>query len=761
MSSCNEKRFQSMLHHYELGLLGDEDRLQFEAHLLECDYCFEEVKRFQRVARLMAHDPEIRDTVRQLDDRVPAEHEVSSRRKWFAWSRLVPTSAVAVLVLVFLVLKDWQVDIRPSEEAFAHENRLAVMPFENLGDPEDSTGMGAIAANLLITDLSQSQYVQVLSSQRLQDILKKAGPSDEEPIAETAALETARTARAKWVLQGSIVQVEPSLVVTIQLIEVAEGTVIASHRVSSKPGEDIFAVVDRLTVAVKSDLTLPAKAQQEEDRSIADVTTNSVDAFRYYLEGIRFQTSFYFQEAIAAYHQALEYDSTFAMVYYYLAELEDRNLIEQAVTYSVGASWKEQRYIRAKQASLAYDNKGAIVYLREIIERYPDEKNALMRLAMNEYALTDFQSAAEHYLAVIKIDPGDKGAFNQLAYTYSALGNLDSAIWAANKYIELAPDEANPYDSRGDLYAVRGKLDEAIESFRAALEIKSDYFVSLEKLGHMYVFKGEFERADSVYRVLGRYDDANQRSLSRLFLTYGTLRQGRRRDALRLLDDGIARNRTDQIIEETYQMHRMKALIYEDMGQFEKAMTELDTSSATCNEPTPITLLAMDAQRARVLAKMGNHDLAEQTVEKLRTDLQESGYSGAKYYCAAAIAAWYRGDAEAALTFAGQYEHIDDKGFDYPQRFTLARLYLETDRLETAVTEFEDLLQGLSCAPFYWGTFGAKSHYYLGRAYEESRWYDKAIVQYETFLELWGDGDTDIEEITDTRERLARLESKP
>ena len=48
-------------------------------------------------------------------------------------------------------------------------------------------------------------------------------------------------------------------------------------------------------------------------------------------------------------------------------------------------------------------------------------------------------------------------------------------------------------------------------------------------------------------------------------------------------------------------------------------------------------------------------------------------------------------------------------------------------------------------------------HYYLGQAYEQSRWRDRAIEQYETFLDIWKDADARLESVEDAKARLARL----
>jgi tetratricopeptide (TPR) repeat protein len=760
MSDCVEKRFQGMLHHYELGMLPDDQRLEFEVHLLDCDHCLEQVQRFQRVSRLLTGDPEVQLTIRELDDAATeaSERRAMPRLKW-VWSRLVP-SAAAVVVFLLLVLKDWQVDIRPTNEAVAESNRLAVLQFDNLIDADDPRRFGEIAAGLLITDLSQSHYVRVLSPVQFNDLLRTAGTAEGRPIDPAVALKAARQARVRWLLHGSILRMTPEIVVTTQLIDVSDGSVSASERITGQPGEDIFAVVDRLTIALKNNLALPEDAHTEEDRSVAEVTTNSVEAFRYYMEGIELEAKFYRLEAVAAFREALEHDSTFAMVYYYLALLEDRTLIAQAARYSAGASWKEQRYISAMQARLDDDHRRPIELLEEIVERYPDEDRALQLLGQYEYELGNYRQSIGHLTALTTFDPENKVALNQLAYSYSALGNLDSAIWAINRYVELAPDEANPYDSRGDLYSVRGKIDEAIESYRAALGVKPDFAASLEKLGHMYVYKGEYDSADSVYRLLERHDDPNQRSYARYYRAYIPLRQGRMQQALAILDEGIVASKAEQNRHMRYLMHRMKALILEESARWDEALVELDQSLALYAEFRPNDRVSYLDQKARLLAQAGDFEQASQLTEQVRTDLETAELSLSKYWYMAAVTAWQQGDHETAVDFAEKYAPTLESRLGYGRRFTLARIYLDAGRLDDAVTEFEDQIRDLECSRLYWGHFSVKTHYYLGRAYEESHWYERAIAQYRTFLELWQNADEGIVEIDDARRRLTRLQSE-
>ncbi|MCJ7459541.1 MAG: protein kinase, partial [candidate division Zixibacteria bacterium] len=390
-----------------------------------------------------------------------------SKNKFFPI--LIPASAVFILVLLFLILKPFKFEISPEKKATAAENTLAIMYFENLVDPTDSTKLGEIITNLLITDLTESQYLRIVSSQRLYDILKLLGKEGIKRVDRATATQVAEKANAKWMLLGSVLQIKPEIILTAQLVEVKTGNAIASQRITGQAGENIFPLVDKLTVEIKKDLSLPAIAQKEPDPSVADVTTHSPEAYRCYLEGIDYKNKLYSKEAEESFRKALKYDSTFAMAYYQLTRMgtdDWKEMLERAIKYSDKVSHKEKNYIKVLE--IEYSEKTTwedyVKELKELLKRYPEEKDALIMLGAYYIGLRKFEQSLEYYNQVIEIDPLNKLAYNDLAYAYNELGNFDKSIWAINKYISLAPDEANPYDTRGDLYAYNGRLDQAIES---------------------------------------------------------------------------------------------------------------------------------------------------------------------------------------------------------------------------------------------------------------------------------------------------------
>jgi tetratricopeptide (TPR) repeat protein len=774
MADCTNERFKGMLHSYELGLLPEETKREFELHLYECEYCFNSLRQFTDEATLIKHDPDIRKIVHQAaakrlhpsGEESPVEAPPTPPKR--IWTSLVPSSLVAVAVLVILILRPWQIEFRPTQEAIAAENRLAIMYFDNLTDRDDPDRLGEIVTSLLITDLSESHYVRVVSSQRLHDLLNLLDMPDTKTLNSNAATQVAVRAGANWMLMGNIIEEEHRATLTAQLIEVATGVVVASQEVIGQTGDDLFTLVDRLTVEIKLDLSLPTEALEEPDPLVADATTHSPEAYRFYLEGLDYAAKFYFAEATASFREALEFDSTFAMAWFRLAMQsagpERRELINRAANNCDQVSNREKLYIMSQQAFTAGDDTLYSQYLSEIVRRYPDEKEAHYLLGLYEYTQFEQVKTIEHMNRAIELDPVYKEAYNHLMYAYNDVGDFANAIRSINQYIELAPDEANPYDSRGDLYAYNGDLERAIESYRQALEIKPDYMVSLLKLGHMLVFNRQYAMADSCYQASLAAEDKHFRSLARLYRVYIPVHQGKLDLALQMLEDGLAAEIKEQaagaVDGDESEFRYLRALIFAQQGEYARAADEAAAAIEAYNRAYPDSKTAYRCLYATVLAEGGDFDRAGQILAELSQNLTESGSGPFRYYYGLGAKELHRGDlgaAAAALEKASTYTTVTR---DFSGHYLLGRVYLQSGRISEAVRELEQQLSIYTPERIFRGISSIKLHYYLGRAYEESRWYDKAAEQYETFLDIWSEADPGITEIDDARTRLAKLRNR-
>jgi serine/threonine protein kinase/tetratricopeptide (TPR) repeat protein len=675
---------------------------------------------------------------------------------------IIPASIVFIIALLFLILKPFKFEIVPEKRAAAEENTVAIMYFENLVDKEDKERLGEIVTNLLITGLSGSQYLNVVSSQRLYDILKLLGKEGTKVIDKNVASQVATKAEAKWMLLGSILQIEPQVVLTSQLVEVESGKVLASQRITGDAGENIFSMVDRLTGEVKKGLSLPAQAQKEEIPKVADVTTHSPEAYRYYLEGLDYYNKLYSTEAEKSFEKALEFDSTFAMAYFRLALLkagsEQKKLIAKAVEYIDRVSQKEKYYIKVLEADASGNDTQCLKWLKKLTEGYPQEKEAFFWLGLHYYKLRQFEEAVRYYNKAIEIDPLYKFAYNMLAYAYNEIGDFEKSIWAINKYISIAPDEANPYDSRADLYAYNGKIDQAIESYKKALGIKPDFYASLAKLGHMYLYKREYAKAESCYKALSSSNEKPYRSGGRMALALIPLYQGKFEDALKTLDDGIAADRMEQAEgEPNAYKHFQKAYIYEEQKKMALALKEAEIGIEVLKKVAPNDPVNMRDFYAYLLAESGKIKEAEEIALTLKKDIEEKNQTMIyAYWLALGAIELSKGDTNTAVTYL---EKADKEATSplFHVRVFLAKAYLESGKIGEAVAELEKALTRYDNLRASVPIWAVKVNYLLGLAYEKSGWNKKAIEKYEEFLDIWKNADPGIPEVEDARERVKKL----
>lgn len=681
---------------------------------------------------------------------------------------VVASSAVLVIALALFILKPFKFDVAPEQKASAADNSLAVMYFENLSDPSDADKAGEMAANLLITGLSESQFLRVLSRQRLFDILNSLGKPEGTKIGPSTSTEIAARANVKWIVTGKVYQTSPRIVMSADVSESGTGQIVTTQRIDGEPGEDLFAVIDKLGASLRSNIALPAEAQAEETKSVADVTTHSSDAYRHYLEGIEYKSKFYIKEAVESLQKAISFDSNFAMAYFQLGSLPNVDQIvgraariawlEKAEQYSGNVSWKDQRYIRA---AIHFRNNNLIAAIREhdqIIERYPDEKDAWHAKGFYSSRLGRDEDALFCYQRIVAIDPSDKNACNSLAYAYEKLGHFDKAITTINQYVAMAPGEANPYDSRGDLYAYNGRTQEAIESYEIAMR-KNRNFNSDQKLWYMYAYIGDYGRSDSVCQALAARSTKSQRAFGRLCIPRLTAYQGQFRKALEQLDEAISADRLERYAESAYLGKlQTKARLQFAVGDDEAA---LETCLLHAGES--VKLDSVNAVGFTILvpayARLGRFADAQRELQNMKSRLlaREDTTGWEKQLAASAgCLAFYEGRFSDAIR---ELEQMDPTARYAEAVGLLAQSYLGEGMLEKAVNELERFLRYQNGFRIAHPHDGVRCFYWLGLAYEQSGWKDKAAKQYQTFLDIWKNADPGIPEIDDAKARLSKLTS--
>jgi serine/threonine protein kinase len=688
---------------------------------------------------------EIRSTVKvKTRDKTLSVSALSLRKKLIFVTALVCLLAVAVAIY-FNLIKD------NSPPLPGNQNKsLAVMYFENIPDPKDETHTDMITT-LLITALSQTKGMEVISREQLYRVLDEMGLSDNKIITQKTAIKVAQYANVSTILVGSIVQSEPSLAVTTQLIDVKSGKILESQRLVGYKSEPIFTFVDSLALLVRNDLQIK-QADTSEIKSVAVVTTNSPEAYRAYLEGLNLGDKAYGSEATAAFKKAIELDSSFAMAYYYLGGSQN---IKKAVELADNTTERERLLIFAM--NYRYQNKptqAAEIY-KQIIEKYPHEIEAYENLA--SIHRQDLDLDIDLFLRGVRTNPSSKMLWNDLAISYTYNNQKQKALDAVDKYIKLAPAEPNPYDTKGFIYAMFMEYDSSAIFYNKALEIRKDFELGTAiKLGFYEALKGKYKEAQKYFDMSG---------FSPLLYPSMDIHRGKLNSEFERLSE-VNKSKLTQL-EEWYTWAILEHLYYET-GRFAEMLRIAKEGVIENKKTAPKTIYGRD-YLAWALAKNGRSKEAESLLNDILKNADKY-YSFVKLRAlfASALVSFEEGKYELSIEkFKNVYSKIRPN--HEPNLFYAVSL-LKTGLISEAVEELNRLKNWPMDPDLYWNPFvtgelfyayipNVKAHYWLGVAHEKLGEKEKAIKEYKIFLNTWKDADFNSPEIKDAKVRLKNLKA--
>ncbi len=158
------------------------------------------------------------------------------------------------------------------------------------------------------------------------------------------------------------------------------------------------------------------------------------------------------------------------------------------------------------------------------------------------------------------------------------------------------------------------------------------------------------------------------------------------------------------------------------------------------------------------LARAGRFDEARAMAEELRQDIEAADRPEVmnEYWNAVAFIEMVRGNPGTAVSYFEKAREIDPTPHFHID-IRRGRAYLEAGRLAEAVAVLERALSRYDEDRASNPAFSVRTHYFLGRAYEESGWRERAIAQYRLLLETWNDADPGIAVVEEARQRLANL----
>ena len=422
---------------------------------------------------------------------------------------------------------------------------LAVLPFANLQNAEDPQRLGQILQELIITDLSDLASLRVLSSQRLFDVQRQIVRGPRATIDRETASEVALRAGASTMLTGTLSQLGANWIITLQLVDVEDGTVLKSERLN---GEDLYAMVDRLTDLVVRDLGVFGSGAGE-DVAVRDRTSSSIEAYQAYLAGVELLNGLDFAAAAERLQRAVEIDPSFGRAYYKLAIARwwaqsvekghgskvDRDpgaVLRSLLDGEVKLSRKDRLMAGAFLDLVEARPAEARPRFEEIVEEYPDEKEGWYGLGEAIFhgavAKTDRLGALDPFEKAIELDPSFSLAYYHVADLYIAEGRFDEGIERVRFFIEQDPDNLSWYQEWVRLAVARGdetEIDRLIDDSLARIDAPAPRRTFLQTAAMAARNEGKLSLAENL--LVRALEQETDESAHRVYGELGELALGR------------------------------------------------------------------------------------------------------------------------------------------------------------------------------------------------------------------------------------------
>jgi TolB-like protein/Flp pilus assembly protein TadD len=360
--------------------------------------------------------------------------------------------------------------------------RVAVLPFENLGAPEDDYFADGIADAVRgkLTSLPGLQVIARASSTPY----KKTTKTPQE-IARELGAHYLLTATVRWQKSGvgNRVQVSP------ELVEMQESGAPASkwQQPFDAAITDVFQVQSE--IATKVAQALGGALSAGEEKGLSDKPTQNLAAYDAFLKGEEASNSMAaadppsLRKAIAFYDQAVALDPGFAQAWarvsyansllHYngtpspaLAE-RGRQAAEKAVALAPN---RPEGYLAqgSYERLVSLDFNRALEQLEKGLRLAPGDASLLRGAALAEESLGRWDAAVTHFRQAERLDPRSVGNLRTLAEALLILRRYPEAREAYDRGLTLAPaslilieQKAMTFLAEGDLAGARAVLKAA------------------------------------------------------------------------------------------------------------------------------------------------------------------------------------------------------------------------------------------------------------------------------------------------------------
>jgi Tfp pilus assembly protein PilF len=655
-----------------------------------------------------------------------------------AWGGVASIGALAMLTAAWMTLR--ALGIGPAGSLMAAgvlgaRERLLLADFKS---PLNDSTLGPIVTDALRADLAQSRSLELLQPTNVRESLRRMQRPGDAHLDFPLAREIATREGVKAVIDGEVLGLGGSYVLTARLVATQTGAELATFREDAREARDLIAAIGKLSRNIRAKIGESLRDVQATP-PLEQVSTGSLEALRKYVQGSRALMFGELEKGARLLEEAVAIDTGFGMAYRRLAiEQFNRGGEQQRAIYYVQKAYDHRARMSDAERYLteaAYWMTGPRQDLQKSIDAYeallelqPENGTALNNLGNRLNERRQFARAESLRARAFALDSGNALYASNYATSLVRSGKVQQAADLVARLSERVPGSPIAANARSQVAWVRGDYDLVAriqDSVRRApgSDVRSRETSTFDRAavarlrGQVQESQRLSAEAAALQRARGIAAATLVQALDSAFVLAWYADAPARAAALA---DGALRRHPLDSIPEPDRPYDQVATVYAFAGRPDRARP----------------VLAMLEKRASALGRLG--DRSNEHIVRGHIALAERRFADA-------VREYRDGDVGACTSCALPH---------------LARAFDLAGNADSAIAAFARYVEDRQLAGVSQVTppYLAGAHKRLGELYEAKGARDKALSHYLTFVELWKDADAALQpKVAEGRQRIARL----
>jgi TolB-like protein/Flp pilus assembly protein TadD/predicted Ser/Thr protein kinase len=403
----------------------------------------------------------------------------------------VVLAAAVVVIVLFNPFRDTAREGKGSSE----RKTIAVIPFENLGDPEREYFADGITDEIT-GRLSRLSGLGVIARSSAREYKKTTRTVRQ--IGDELGVEYVLMGTVRW--SGGI---EPRVRVNPELIHVKSALQIWSQAYDA-PYSDAFEIQANVATEVANALNL--ELLQHEKENLKGKLTENPQAYDYYLKGREYQERSVaradYEIAIEQFERAIALDPSFAAAYAGLSRAH------------AGMYWffYDRTKERVEKSRITAERAVALA---------PNLSDAHAALGWHHYhTRLDYEAAIKEFSIALQLDPNNPEVSYGMAAVLRRQGNMSESIKHWRKVLAVNPRASDMERQLGETLMLARRYEEADSHFANAIQLAPDISETYsERALNLILWKGDLAMAAQLVeegKKYGRAEPGGDQPLSYL-----------------------------------------------------------------------------------------------------------------------------------------------------------------------------------------------------------------------------------------------------